>query len=69
MALVLSVVFGIASFAPATAQTPSPEGAKVYFINPKDSAEVDSPLLVQFGLASVLHRPVWKSRTRATTIC
>jgi hypothetical protein len=57
MALALSVVFGIASFAPATAQTPSPEGAKVYFINLKDSAEVDSPLLVQFGLSGIRIAP------------
>jgi hypothetical protein len=34
----------------ASAQTPSPPGAKVYFISLKDGAELDSPFLVQFGL-------------------
>lgn len=45
-------------------QTPSPSGAKVYFINLKDGQEVSSPFLVQFGLsgmgvapAGVEHRP------------
>ncbi len=51
MALALFGVFAVASFAPVAAQTPSPEGAKVYFINLKDGAEVDSPFLVQFGLS------------------
>jgi hypothetical protein len=32
-------------------QTPSPSGAKVYFINLKD--EVSSPFLVQFGLSGM----------------
>ena len=36
--IALSVLFAIASFSPAAAQTPSPEGAKVYFINLKDGA-------------------------------
>ena len=53
MALALFGVFAVASFAPAAAQTPSPEGAKVYFINLKDGAEVDSPFLVQFGLSGM----------------
>ena len=58
-----------ASVAPAAAQTPSPEGAKVYFINLKDGAEVDSPFLVQFGLpAGRWRRPAWKSQTPATII-
>jgi len=38
---------------PARAQTPSPAGAKVYIINPKDGAEVESPFLVQFGLTGM----------------
>jgi hypothetical protein len=37
----------------APAQTPSPSGAKVYFINLKDGQEVTSPFLVQFGLAGM----------------
>jgi hypothetical protein len=52
-AFALLAVFVAASFAPAAAQTPSPEGAKVYFINLKDGAEVDSPFLVQFGLSGM----------------
>lgn len=52
-AFALFAVFAAASLAPAGAQTPSPEGAKVYFINLKDGAEVDSPFLVQFGLSGM----------------
>ncbi|MGA7996439.1 MAG: DUF4399 domain-containing protein [Bradyrhizobium sp.] len=52
-AFALFAVFAAASVAPAAAQTPSPEGAKVYFINLKDGAEVDSPFLVQFGLSGM----------------
>ena len=33
-----------------TAQTPSPAGAKVYFISPANGATVKSPVVVQFGL-------------------
>ena len=38
--------------APATAaaRTPSPPGAEVYIISPKNGARVKSPVLVQFGL-------------------
>ena len=35
------------------AQTPSPAGAQVYFINLKDGQEVKSPFLVQFGLSGI----------------
>jgi hypothetical protein len=37
---------------PLTAQerTPSPPGAEVYIISPKDGAKVHNPVLVQFGL-------------------
>ena len=38
---------------PVVAQTPSPAGAKVYFINLKDGAEVTSPFPVQFGLSGM----------------
>src|ERR1051325_11732205 len=34
----------------AVAQQPSPPGAKVYFIEPKDGAVVSSPVHVVFGL-------------------
>jgi hypothetical protein len=47
------VALAVAASCPASAQTPSPAGAKVYFINLKDGAEVDSPFLVQFGLSGM----------------
>lgn len=36
--------------AAALPRTPSPPGAEVYIISPKDGARVKSPVLVQFGL-------------------
>jgi hypothetical protein len=36
--------------AAAPARTPSPAGAEVYIISPKDGATVYNPVLVQFGL-------------------
>jgi hypothetical protein len=53
IARALVVALAVAALTPASAQTPSPEGAKVYFINLKDGAEVDSPFLVQFGLSGM----------------
>lgn len=49
----LLVVFAAAGFMPGWAQTPSPAGAKVYFINLKDGDTVSSPFLVQFGLSGM----------------
>ena len=46
---------------PATAQdpvTPSPKGAKVYFLNIKNGDVVTSPFLVQFGLSGMGVAPV-----------
>jgi Domain of unknown function (DUF4399) len=46
---------------PATAQnpiTPSPKGAKVYFINIKNGDIVSSPFLVRFGLSGMGVAPV-----------
>lgn len=51
--LALLAVFAAAGFMPVAAQTPSPEGAKVYFINLKDGDTVSSPFLVQFGLSGM----------------
>lgn len=34
-------------------QTPSPEGAKVYFIEPTDGATVSSPVRIVFGLVGM----------------
>lgn len=53
IARALVVAFAVAALTPASAQTPSPDGAKVYFTNLKDGAEVDSPFLVQFGLSGM----------------
>ena len=53
MARALVVAFAVAALVPAAAQTPSPAGAKVYFVNLKDGAEVESPFLVQFGLSGM----------------
>lgn len=50
MTLSLLAAVAFASLSPAAAETPSPEGAKSYFINLKDGDEVTSPFLVQFGL-------------------
>ena len=41
------------SLAPATAQTPSPAGAGVYFINLIDGDTLSSPFKVQFGLVGM----------------
>ena len=37
----------------AAAQTPSPQGAREYFINLKNGQHVKSPVLIQFGLAGM----------------
>jgi hypothetical protein len=51
--LLLVGTFVMAGATGASAQTPSPPGTEVYFISPKDGAELDSPLLVQFGLSGM----------------
>ena len=51
--LALLAIFVAADFTPVAAQTPSPAGAKVYFINLKDGDTVNSPFLVQFGLSGM----------------
>ena len=51
-ALLIGLAMGLA--APAAAQdTPSPPGAKVYFVNLKDGATVSSPVKVVFGLSGM----------------
>jgi hypothetical protein len=52
-ALALFAVLALAALTPAAAQTPSPPGAKVYFINLKDGAVVSGPFLIQFGLSGM----------------
>ena len=51
--LALFAAVAVAGLSPAVAQTPSPPGAKVYFINLKDGQELTSPFLIQFGLAGM----------------
>ena len=51
--LALLAIFAAAGFTEVAAQTPSPTGAKVYFINLKDGDTVSSPFLVQFGLSGM----------------
>jgi hypothetical protein len=47
--MLAALVLG-ASLAFAQERTPSPAGAEVYIIAPKDGAKVHAPVLVQFGL-------------------
>jgi hypothetical protein len=47
--MLAALVIG-ASLAFAQERTPSPAGAEVYIIAPKDGAKVHAPVLVQFGL-------------------
>ena len=52
-AVALLAAFVLAGPISASAETPSPPGAKVYFINLKDGQDVTSPFLVQFGLSGM----------------
>src|SRR4029453_14433590 len=52
------VLVAVASAALAQTQTPSPQGAAVYFINLKDGDTVTSPFKVQFGLTGMGIAPV-----------
>lgn len=52
-ALAAIAALAAVGMAPASAQTPSPVGAKVYFINLKDGAKMKIPFLVQFGLSGM----------------
>jgi hypothetical protein len=49
-ALVIAALALSATTAWAQERTPSPAGAEVYIISPKDGATVKSPVTVQFGL-------------------
>ena len=51
-AIVLSLLtFPVAAL--AQERTPSPPGAEVYIISPRDGAKVSNPVLVQFGLKNM----------------
>ena len=49
-AVVLGTALGVGSVALAQERTPSPPGAEVYIISPKNGATVHNPVRVQFGL-------------------
>lgn len=53
----MAAVIGLASVATATLaevpRTPSPPGANLYFIAPRDGATVTSPVTVKFGLVGM----------------
>ena len=51
--LAAAAAVALALCTPAVAQTPSPPGAKVYIISPKNNATVAAPFLVQFGLSGM----------------
>jgi hypothetical protein len=48
--VIIAMLMLAASLAFAQERTPSPAGAEVYIISPKDGAKVHAPVLVQFGL-------------------
>jgi hypothetical protein len=48
--VIATLLLCVAPFALAQERTPSPPGAEVYIISPKDGAKVHNPVLVQFGL-------------------
>jgi hypothetical protein len=50
VAIAAVVIAAAATAVWAQERTPSPAGAEVYFISPKDGATVSSPVSVQFGL-------------------
>jgi Domain of unknown function (DUF4399) len=53
MKFIIGLALCLASTAALAEGTPSAKDAKVYFINLKDGAEVQSPVLVQFGLSGM----------------
>jgi len=50
LALATALSFASASAAMAADRTPSPAGAEVYIVSPKDGAKVKGPVTVVFGL-------------------
>lgn len=50
VAIAAVALASIATYAWAQERTPSPAGAEVYIISPKDGATVKSPVTVEFGL-------------------
>ena len=52
-ALVALVAGGIATASAQDFRSPAPAGAKVYFIEPKDGAEIAGPITVKMGLVGM----------------
>ncbi len=53
-ALAMSLALALPAASPVFAgETPSPDGAKVYFINLKDGDTVKGPVLIRFGLSGM----------------
>ena len=50
VAIAAVALASIATYAWAQERTPSPAGAEVYIISPKDGATVKSPVTLEFGL-------------------
>jgi hypothetical protein len=53
LSVALAFATTLLSLVPTAAETPSPPGAVVYFINLKDGDTVTSPFKVQFGLTGM----------------
>ncbi|MCB1519607.1 MAG: DUF4399 domain-containing protein [Hyphomicrobiaceae bacterium] len=51
--LILLSMLAVMFAAPAMAQTPAADGAKVYFISPKNGDEISGPVVVKFGLSGM----------------
>ena len=49
----------------ASAQTPAPEGAKVYIIEPADGAVISGPVTVRFGLSGMGVAPAGVEHAKA----
>ena len=60
LAFILSSAALLSACGPSTPEvkrTPAAEGAKVYFIEPKDGAEVTSPVTLKFGIEGMTLAP------------
>jgi len=50
---VAASMLAVATLSPATAATPAPEGAEVYFISPQNGQTVSNPVIIRFGLSGM----------------
>jgi Domain of unknown function (DUF4399) len=56
-ALALLLLLALAPLALAQERTPSPHGAKVFIVSPKNGATVHNPFVVKFGLKGMVVAP------------